>query len=683
MAPLADAVPRWARGWSLSRVPWALVLAVCALVFVAEYDSHRMQRNVSDDAMTSMQYAKNLALGNGLVFNVGERVDGYTNFLWVLLMTPLYALASALGFAFVPALIHLTVLIAAACVVLVYAIALRHFERRLAIWVALLFVVVDNAFTTWAGLGLEVHFLALFMLMALYFQGSALPRRALYTGLSLLGAHLTRPDAALFCVALLGSEAVEVAVSLLRRDRQRALYFARRTGVTALTWLVPFALYFAWHYAYYGFPFPNTYYVKLGGDIDAWARGYAYVRDFFEVRFYLPLLGVLALVRANDRTLRTLLLYLPAHTLYVAYVGGDFMPGHRFFVPELPLFALATGAALDVVFSLEKRLALRRSLVRVGLTRAAVAGFVTTAVFSGIAALAVQQRDGGAIDTAIRIWRDDHSRQRRLMRFLKARVPPGSTFATGLIGHTGFLGDFRVIDTMAIIDPVIAHRPVENFGRGQAGHEKAAPVEYILAKKPDYVGIYVLPVDLWQHGYYLDVDLPPNTVDGVWTRDTRAERGEFGARFDFESAADPGFHATGRAFQSWPSSGSRRGQGEITGARGSFVNSFHPTLANQATGTLSFPPFVLSGDELSFRIAGGNDLERLKLALSIDGREVFAATGRNTDAMGHRTWDISPYRGQRATLTLVDQATEAWGFVAVDEIAEWSASAASKTGSPE
>jgi hypothetical protein len=667
--------------WALPRLPWALLFSVCAVVAVAEYDAYQMQWNVSDDAMTSMQYAKNLARGNGLVFNVGERVDGYTNFLWVLFMTPLYAFCHALGVSFVPALIHATVLIAAACVVLVYAIAIRHVQQPLAVWIALLFSVVDNAFTTWAGLGLEVHFLALFMLLALYFQGSVLPRRSVYAGLALLAAHLTRPDAALFCAAFLGSEGIEAALALFGRDRQRALEVVRRIGITALCWLLPFAGYFAWHYAYYGFPFPNTYYVKLGGDIDAWARGFAYVRDFLEVRWYLPLLGVFAIARVGDRVVRTLLLYLPAHTLYVAYVGGDFMPGHRFFVPELPLFGLLLAAGADQLFSLERREFSPRFLLRIGLSRTFVAGFVSAAVIAGYALLAVSQREGGAIETALRIWRDDHSRQRRLMRFLKERVAPGSTFATGLIGHTGFLGDFRVIDTCAIIDPVIAHREVPNFGRGPAGHEKTAPVEYILAKKPDYIGVYVLPVDLWPHGYYLDVDLPPDTVDGVWTRDTRHERGEFGRRFDFENSA--GFHVSGRAFDALPSRGSHRGQGAIVGALAGFVNSFHPTLGNAATGTLTLPAFVLSGDELSFRIAGGADPERLKLALVIDGREVLKATGRNSDAMGRRAWDIRPYRGQRASLTIVDAATEPWGYLAVDEIDEWRAGPASNPASPD
>src|SRR3990172_8179623 len=44
-----------------------------------------------DDAMISMQYAKNLAQGHGLVWNVGERpIEGYSNPLWVFLMAGIH-----------------------------------------------------------------------------------------------------------------------------------------------------------------------------------------------------------------------------------------------------------------------------------------------------------------------------------------------------------------------------------------------------------------------------------------------------------------------------------------------------------------------------------------------------------------------------------------------------------------
>jgi hypothetical protein len=50
---------------------------------------------LSDDAFISFRYAAHLLRGDGLVYNVGERVEGYTNLLWTLLL----AGAMALGFS--------------------------------------------------------------------------------------------------------------------------------------------------------------------------------------------------------------------------------------------------------------------------------------------------------------------------------------------------------------------------------------------------------------------------------------------------------------------------------------------------------------------------------------------------------------------------------------------------------
>ena len=42
---------------------------------------------VCDDAFITFRYAKNLVDGHGLIFNIGERVEGYTSFLWTMLMS--------------------------------------------------------------------------------------------------------------------------------------------------------------------------------------------------------------------------------------------------------------------------------------------------------------------------------------------------------------------------------------------------------------------------------------------------------------------------------------------------------------------------------------------------------------------------------------------------------------------
>lgn len=51
---------------------------------------------LSDDTFISFRYARNLARGDGLVFNPSERVEGYTNFLEVVVLAGLYRLGADL-----------------------------------------------------------------------------------------------------------------------------------------------------------------------------------------------------------------------------------------------------------------------------------------------------------------------------------------------------------------------------------------------------------------------------------------------------------------------------------------------------------------------------------------------------------------------------------------------------------
>jgi hypothetical protein len=51
---------------------------------------------VANDAFISFRYARNWVEGHGLVFNAGERVEGYTNFLWILLLSPFQAAGASL-----------------------------------------------------------------------------------------------------------------------------------------------------------------------------------------------------------------------------------------------------------------------------------------------------------------------------------------------------------------------------------------------------------------------------------------------------------------------------------------------------------------------------------------------------------------------------------------------------------
>lgn len=64
---------------------WLSVMVIVLVFLLGFYDTISKSWT-SDDAFISFRYARNLVEGKGLVYNAGERVEGFSNFLWTMLI---------------------------------------------------------------------------------------------------------------------------------------------------------------------------------------------------------------------------------------------------------------------------------------------------------------------------------------------------------------------------------------------------------------------------------------------------------------------------------------------------------------------------------------------------------------------------------------------------------------------
>ncbi|MCC7392951.1 hypothetical protein IT571_11415 [Candidatus Sumerlaeota bacterium] len=64
---------------------WGLLGALLAVFFLVAFVTYS---HLGEDAFITFRYTRNFAKGLGLVFNEGERVEGYSNLLWLLVLTP-------------------------------------------------------------------------------------------------------------------------------------------------------------------------------------------------------------------------------------------------------------------------------------------------------------------------------------------------------------------------------------------------------------------------------------------------------------------------------------------------------------------------------------------------------------------------------------------------------------------
>ncbi len=477
---------------------WLALAGSTAVVVIALHYSRLYSGNIVDDALISLEYAKNIGLGHGAVFNPGERVEGYTNFLWIALLVPVFEASRWLGGDFVRASVLTSTLLAAFDVGLVFLVGRQLWGgKRGALAAGLCAVglcVVDNSYVVWAMLAMENHLVVFWMLLCVHLRGTSVRHREIWIGLVLAALQMTRPDAALFSVAFVGSELAGV--------RERAALF--RIVKLAAVAVAAYATYFAWRFAYYGFPLPNTYYVRLGGaSFDGWGRGLDYVAEFLRARGYVPLLALGAARFLREPAIRTLYVWSILHVAYVVYVGGDFYPGQRFLVPLIPALGLLMGRG---VAGLVDSIAWRR-----------VAPASVAAVSLGLAVVALLGIERGPGKTEVERWGSAVEQQHQGVLWLAQHAPPGSSIFEGRIGSMGFYTPLYVHDFFGIIDPTIAHGETVTLGRGKAGHEKRASLAYVLSKKPTYVVARYLPDDdLRPHGYALDMSIP--LQGGLWVR---------------------------------------------------------------------------------------------------------------------------------------------------------------------
>lgn len=305
-----------------------------------------------DDAMISMHFAQNLAHGHGLVWNPGEApVEGYTNFLWTLWMSALHLLPVATPN------VSLLVMLSSALSLLVNGVVVRRIAALLSggdpftMLGALTLTLFCYPIIYWSLIGMEVGILSLFIctatLLSLQIGREPTGRRLAALALVLALALLTRSDAVLPTgIIIIGT----ILGSAREKRIKVALVLLGSAGLTL-------ALHTGFRLAYYHYPLPNTYYLKVHGTplADRLAVGsVALLRTLsFELWVLLLVPALVSWVERNRRRdLRWLMIYgvFAAQAAYSVYVGGDAWEfnrtANRYIAIALPLGGVAFFSAI-------------------------------------------------------------------------------------------------------------------------------------------------------------------------------------------------------------------------------------------------------------------------------------------------------------------------------------------------
>jgi arabinofuranosyltransferase len=472
--------------WLDERLSGRWVLAEVVLVTVAAVAAWFI-RFVQDDAFITYRYARSLARGDGLVFNPGEPVEGYTNFLW----TALHALPERLGWS-TPLFSQVVGVVTMVAAVLVTGVlARRLFDSPGMALLVQATLVANVTFLGYATGGLETMtqtLLVLAVTVCLLPYGT--PRsvadswtsRRIAAGLFAGLALLTRLDSAVLVTAV-----VVVHLVCLWRERRRAgaerpmsaviaagALVAGPASLVVLPWLV-------WKWGFYGSLVPNTFFAKSAANpIVPFLFGVFYLLCFFASYAAFLLIGR---ARRLGRSLLALpgvpqvLWLVPVWFLYVCVVGADFME-FRFVVPVLPVLAVVAAYLIDPIVSG------RRQVLLVGALLAFSAAHAVAPTILPYPVLTFRE---------ISHWPSSSPTAWQGMGERLAEEFPGGpdvenqpTIAVAPLGVIGYFADLPTIDMLGLADATVA-REGATFDLYYPGHVRMATVPYLEERGVDLV----------------------------------------------------------------------------------------------------------------------------------------------------------------------------------------------------
>jgi arabinofuranosyltransferase len=459
---------------SAARAPAWIKVAIAVIgVAVLAWRASRYWPFIADDALISLRYARRLVAGHGLTWTDGERVEGYSNLLWVAACAGLHALgldlitaARALGLAAHAAVICAIVRIA----------VVRSIAGALALLAIVLAFALAGPIDAWAIGGLEQPLLVALLAWAVALGLPALddvprPSAMIGPGLLLGAVCLTRPDG-----ILLGGG---LCLGIVLAGRSRAALAA--AVALAAPQIAALVAQLAFRRLYYGDWVPNTAHAKLAFTLPRLALGLDYVitgcRALLGI-FVPAVVAVLAAVCAGPARRRRVIAIATPLVLwlgYVAVIGGDFFPAWRHLVPAIALAAL---------------------LIVEGFTWLAELG--TAPLVAGVVIMA-----GCVVDVAIMQARDRECARARhevwewrgtalaslLNQAFGSRQP---LIAVDAAGSVPYFSELPALDMLGLNDRYLGQHPPRDLGRGELGHE-LGDGRYVLSRRPDLVMFCIPP----------------------------------------------------------------------------------------------------------------------------------------------------------------------------------------------
>jgi hypothetical protein len=460
-------------------LPWlALLLTACAVlganyIFRTSIDLGDSRVFVLwDDAMISMQYARNLAEGNGLVWSPDdEAVQGITNLGVTLIMSAIHTLPvdesrtsavfQGLNLAALLGIILLGHQLA--------SFGLRR-DRGLNLSVAAM-VALCFPLQVMTLQGSDTGLIALWLLgchlVFVRMLEQQQPRTPWFLFLLLAVGPILRLDSLIYALPLLAGTARLPGAALPRL----ALGAALLAGVVAA--LLLFGVF------YYGDPLPNTYYLKATGQPKLLMLTMGAEQLWWWVQCWalaLPLAGVAAYRHWKKPWVRQWVLCFSLTAAYHVWVGGDLQPnqGSRFLLPSLPFLLILAAEGAAIVVDL-----LLRPSDSGGLRRGLCTALCLLAVLTSNSTVSTSEMLSDSRETLLKFY---NRRNLANAMFYREFTDPSTIIALHWAGLISYFSHRPVRDVLGKSDRYIARLQVDTFAPGHSKWDWDYELETV---KPD------------------------------------------------------------------------------------------------------------------------------------------------------------------------------------------------------
>ncbi|NML57231.1 glycosyltransferase family protein [Chryseobacterium cheonjiense] len=417
---------------------------------------------LSDDSLISLRYAQRFIEGKGLTWNDGHPVEGYSNLLWILMIS----LLGKLGMNLILAARILGIV----CSVGTLAVICSYFKKKNIkkeyVFLTVFLLATTPCFTVWAIGGLEQP-LYIFLLTLTLTEVSKIINdknkgRIYFLSLWLGLLAITRPDGFLFTI--LTTIFLVFIFRKSRKDLIRVFVFA---GIVPALFLLGQLLF---RYDFYGEWVPNTALVKVKVTLHHVLRGGFYIFKAFFGTVLLSSLGLYFLfyLMYKKRNLFGfyLLLNMVAWTAYVVLVGGDIFPAFRHYYVVLILLVFAIISGLN-----EMQFSFTSKSFKVG--------FIAILLINPFLQLLVA-------DNHYAIEERWEFRGMTLGNTLKKTFPENTLIAVTAAGCIPYASELPTVDMLGLNDYYTPRHPPKNFGTGMLAHE-LGDASYVLKRNPDII----------------------------------------------------------------------------------------------------------------------------------------------------------------------------------------------------